>query len=107
MTNTLQIQNQMAQVTGELEGLRKVITYLWDGDNDAFQAILFIKSNYKQWPQMLMWLKANKLIGKKLVEFFQNESPDGGGYHMGATLIISRLEGMKHQERMIKINELM
>ena len=97
---------QMAGVSGELEGLKKVISYLWDGNNEAFAAIYFLKSNYKEWPAMLTWLKRNKLTGQKLVEFFQNESSDGGGYHMGATKILSALKGLKFQTEAIKINEL-
>lgn len=97
----------MRYVTGELEGLRKVIAYLYDGNQDAFNAILFIKSNYKQWPEMIKWLKDNKIYGKKLVELFQNESPDGGGYHMGATYILSRIKGFKHGTIGIKADELL
>lgn len=93
-------------VQGELEGLRKVIEYLWDGNNEAFAALLFLKSNYKEWPAMIKWLKDNNLKGKRLVEFFQNESPDGGGYHMGATIILSRLKGHKARVENIKIDEL-
>lgn len=96
---------QLKYMTGELAGLRTVVAYLYDGNLKAMQALIFLKQ-YKQWPEMFIWLKNNQLTGKKLVEFFQNESPDGGGYHMGATLIISRLDGMKHQERIIKIDEL-
>lgn len=98
---------QMRYVTGELEGLRKVIEYLWDGEQEAFNALYFLKSNYKQWPDMIRWLKENKLIGKKLVEFFKNESPDGGGYHLGATKILSMIEGKKFYTRNIKGDELL
>lgn len=98
---------QMKYVVGELEGLRKVLAYLYDGEQEAFNALYFIKSNYKQWPQILMWLKNNKIKGKKLVELMQNESPSGRGYHLGVTKIISMMEGMKHNERSIKINELL
>ncbi len=98
---------QMKFVTGELQGLREVLSYLWDGEQEAFNALLFIKSNYKQWPDMIKWLKDNRIKGKKLVELMQNESPDGKGYHLGATKIISMMEGLKFRERMIKANELM
>jgi len=98
---------QMNQVTGELEGLRKVITYLWDGNNEAFAALLFVKSNYKEWPAMITWMKRNGLKGQKLVEFFENESSDGGGYHMGATKILSVLKGLKFQTETVKIGELL
>jgi len=98
---------QMKFVAGELAGLRKVIEHLWDGDNEAFGALLFIKSNYKEWPDMMRWLKTNKLVGPKLVQFFKNESPDGGGFHMGATFILSRLKGRKFNTEGVKIDELL
>lgn len=98
---------QMRFVAGELEGLRKVIEYLWAGNQEAFNALYFIKSNYKQWPQMITWLKDNQLRGQALADMFKNESPDGGGYHMGATYILSRLKGMKHGTVGIKADELL
>lgn len=101
---------QMKYMANELQGLRMVIAHLIGDDEKyripAFSAVLFVKSNYKQWAQMIMWLKTNHLTGKSLVEFFQNESPDGGGYHMGATKIISMIDGLRHQERSIKFDEL-
>jgi hypothetical protein len=90
-----------------LEGLKKIITYLYDGEQEAFNILYFIKANYKDWPLIIKWLKDNKLKGKKLVEAFQNESPDGGGYHMGVTLILSRIKGMKHRTEGIKVDELL
>ena len=100
-------QMQMRYVAGELEGLRKVIEFLWDGEQEAFNILYFIKSNYKQWPEMIVWLKENKLVGKRLVQMFQNESPDGGGYHLGATLILSRIKGLKNRTEGIKAWELL
>lgn len=98
---------QMRYVTGELEGLRKVIEHLWGGNNEAFAALLFIKSNYIEWPSMMMWLKNSKLTGQALVDFFKNESPDGGGYHMGSTFILSRLKGLKTGTVGVKADELL
>jgi len=98
---------QMKFVTGELQGLRDVISYLYDGEQGAFNALLFIKSNYKQWPEILIWLKDRRMRGKVLVEFFQNESPDGGGYHMGVTKILSMMKGMKFSTEGIKMDELL
>lgn len=98
---------QMKYVAGELEGLRNIIAYLYDGNQGAFNAMYFIKSNYKQWPEIIRWLKRNDMKGKRMVEFFQNESPDGSGFHMGVTKIISMLDGLKFQERGIKIGELL
>ena len=97
---------QMKYIEGELKGLRQVVSYLYDGNQEAFNALIFIKGNYKQWAEMLQWLKRNNLKGQRLVDFFKNQSPDGGGFHMGAIHIISRLDGLKHNERNIKINEL-
>ena len=98
---------QMRYVAGELKGLREIISYLWDGNQEAFSALLFIKSNYKEWPAMIMWLKKNNLRGDKLSQLFKNESPDGGGYHMGATYILSRLKGMKYGTESINASELL
>lgn len=98
---------QMKFVAGELQGLRQVISYLWDGNQEAFSILYFLKSNYKEWPAMIKWLKDNNLKGQRLVEMFQNESPDGGGYHMGATFILSRLKGFKHGTVGIKGDELL
>lgn len=97
---------RLKYITSEMQGLRDVITYLYGGNQGAFTALMFIKGNYKQWPDILKWLKANQLHGQKLVEFFQNESPDGGGYHMGVTLILARLKGQKFNEDIIKIDQL-
>lgn len=100
-------QLKMKYKVNELQGLRDVIAYLYDGNQGAFNALYFIKSNYKQWPQIFVWLKRNKITGQKVVELFQNESPDGGGYHMGVTYILSRIKGHKKQIEGIKIDELM
>lgn len=101
---------QIAAIEAELRGMQKVFFYLLGEDTNyhaqAFAALHFIKSNYKEWDKILIWLKRNELYGKKLVEFFQNESPDGGGYHMGVTLILSRIKGNKNFESTIKLDEL-
>lgn len=98
---------QMKFVAGELEGLRKVLEYLWDGEQEAFNALLWCKSNYKEWPQMIMYCKRNRIKGKKLVELMQNESPDGGGYHLGWEFIHSRMQGIKSEVVGIKGDELL
>ena len=85
---------------------RSLIDYLWAGEQGAFNAIYFLVGHYKEWEEMLVWLGRNRISGKSLVELFQNESPDGGGYHMGATYILSRLKGLKHGLEGIKIDEL-
>lgn len=95
-----------AMAQANLAGLKKIIEYLCDGDQEAFNAIYFIKSNYIEWPEMIIWLKRNKIKGKQLADLFKNESPDGGGYHMGATLILSRIRGHKHGLVGIKVDQL-
>lgn len=90
----------------ELVALKKIFNYLCDGEMEAANILYFLKSNYVQWRDMVVWLKRNNVRGKKLVQLFQNESPDGGGYHMGATYILSRTKGLKHEVRGIKIDEL-
>lgn len=90
----------------ELDHFRKLVEYLWDDNQEAFNILYFLKSNYKAWPQMLIYLKDNKLTGQKLVDFFKNESPDGGGYHMGATFLAARIKGQKFNIDGIKIDEL-
>lgn len=97
----------MRYVAGELQGLRKIISYLWDGNQEAFNILYFVKSNYKEWPNMIMYMKNNNLRGDKLVELFKNESPDGGGFHMGATYILSKLKGLKFGTEGIKVDELL
>ena len=97
----------MKFVTGELQGLRKVIEFLWDGEQEAFNAILWCKSNYKTWPEMLMYCKRNNLKGKNLVEVMANESPDGKGYHLGWEFIHSRMQGITREVIGIKANELL
>lgn len=99
---------QHQKLVQELAGLKKLVDYLWDGNQEAFNAIVFIKGNYKQWPEILKWLKDNKMTGQKLADFFKNESDHtGGGYHLGVTLILSRLKGHKHILKSVKIDELL
>lgn len=100
------MQSNKFLLAEEMQGLRKILGYLTDGNSNAFSALLFIKSNYKEWPKMILWLKNNNLTGQKLVEFFENASPDGGGYHMGATHILSRIKGHKNTIVGIKADEL-
>lgn len=87
-------------------GFKKTLDYLYDGEPLTVMPLLFIQQNYKQWRDIFNWLVKNEIRGKKLVEFFQNESPDGGGVHMGVTHILSRLKGHKFSEVGIKSDEL-
>lgn len=98
--------NQKQYLLNEVAGLHKIVSYLWDGNQEAFNILYFLKANYKEWGAMFKWLVRNKKKGKDLVELFQNESPDGGGYHMGATYILSRIKGHRHDIVTIKIDEL-
>lgn len=91
----------------EIQALRRVIEYLWDGNNGAFAALTFIKGNYKRWPEMIAWLKKNEIRGQALADLFKNESKDGGGYHMGAMYILSRIKGHKNEIVNIKADELL
>lgn len=93
---------------GELQGYRKVIEYLWDGEAGTMMPLLFIKNNYKRWDEIFVWMKDNKLIGKKLVEFFQNEGDGSGrGYHIGVLKILSRIDGKKNHVDNIKVDQLL
>ncbi len=98
---------QMKYVAGELAGLKAVISYLYDGNPDAFNILYFVKENYRDWPLIVKWLKDNRKKGQDLVDLFKNESPDGGGYHMGVTFILSRIKGYKHEVVGVKIDELL
>jgi hypothetical protein len=93
--------------TNQVIILKKAFDLLADGDTKAASILIFLKGNYKEWQAMFIWLRKNNIRGKKLVELFQNESPDGGGYHMGATYILSRIKGHKHEIVGIKADELL
>ena len=99
----------MLSIKGELihlDNMRKVLDYLYDGNQDAFSIMYYIKNNFKEWESMLLWLKTNDLRGQKLVDFFKHESPDNGGYIHGCMLILSRIKGNKNGVEAVKINEL-
>lgn len=96
------LKNELQQI----QRVRMAFEYLADGNGEAAAALIFIKGNYKQWADIMTWLKVNKLRGQSLADFFKNESPDGGGYHLGVQLILSRMKGHKNSTVAIKINEL-
>lgn len=82
------ISEQLEQITR----IKRVFDYVADGNLEAGNILIYIKSTYKQWGQMILWLKANDIRGQKLVDFFKNESDStGGGYLLGCTLIINRI----------------
>lgn len=85
---------------------RRLMDYLYDGNPKTAAPLLFIRHNYKRWHEVFSWLMANKIKGKKLVEFFQNESKDGRGFHCGVTKILNHIDGKKLYTEQIKVNEL-
>ena len=86
--------------------LRKVLDFLYDGNLDTHRYLYFINSHFKRAHKMFLWLCRNDLKGKKLVEFFQNQSPDGGGYICGCATIISRMDGKKYSIEYVNAQEL-
>lgn len=105
MTNILEMKNRKV-VNSAILGFKKTLDYLYDGEPKTAFPLLWVCNTYKEWPAMLNWLVKNEMRGKKLVEFFGNESPDGGGFHSGATLILSRIKGHKYHLKNIKADEL-
>jgi len=91
----------------EHAALKKIVSYLWDGEQAAFNFLFYMTKTYKQWPEMLIYLKNNKIRGKKITELMQNESPDGGGYLLGCTWILNRIKGDKMQLGAVLGNELL
>lgn len=100
------LKGELQRYVYEMRMLRAAFEYLADGNMEAGGILIFLKGNYKRWADMFTWLKKNEMRGKKLVELFQNESPDGGGYHLGATYILSRIKGHKNHIVGIKADEL-
>ena len=90
----------------KINKVRAAFEWLCDGNLEAAAALIFIKGNYKQWADIFAWLKVNRLRGQSLADLFKNESPDGGGYHLGVTLILSRMKGYKNNLQMVKVDEL-
>lgn len=90
----------------ELEGFKSVLVYLTDGDPRCVFPLKWIFENYKEWREIFKWFKDNDIRGKRLLEFFQNESPDGGGFHGGITHALSRIKGHKFDYKMIKADQL-
>ena len=95
------------QLTEFEKGLKKTLDYLYDGNAMTVKPLLIIRNTYKQYPDIFNWLVKNDIKGQKLVEFFQNESPDGGGVHLGVTHILSKIKGHKNTIVGIKGNELL
>lgn len=90
-----------------LVNMRKIFEYLSDGEVEAANILIYIKSSYHEWEKMILWLKRNNIRGKNLINFFKNESDEsGGGYLLGCTLILSRIKGHKDTLIGVKINDL-
>ena len=106
ISNEAALENTFKGFKNTFKGFRKTLDYLYDGEPLAVMPLLFIKNNYVVWPDIFNWLVKNEIKGKKLVDFFANESPDGGGVHLGVTHILSRLKGHKHNTVGIKGDEL-
>lgn len=82
----------------ELMGLRLVFDYLVDGNQEAGLALYYVKSNFKRWPEIIKYLKDNKIRGQALADLFKNESDSTGqGYLMGAQFILGRIEKNKRK----------
>lgn len=96
------IQNEMQKI----QAVRRAFEWLCDGNAEAAAALIFIKGNYKQWADIMSYLKRQKLRGQAIADLFKNESPDGGGYHMGVTFILSRMKGHKNLTVSVKVDEL-
>ena len=91
----------------ELEQIKNAVTYLYDGYTPAITPLSYIFHNFEEWVAMFLWLKTNQITGKKVVEFFQNESPeDGGGYLLGCTTILNHIDGKKNFQDAIKVDRL-
>ena len=90
-----------------LKNMRRVFEYISDGEVEAANILIYIKSTYAEWEKMILWIKKNDLRGKKLIDFFKNESDEsGGGYLLGCTLILSRIKGHKNNLVGVKIYDL-
>ena len=80
-----------------VEKFRREIEFLLDGEKECFHILMYMMGSFKQWPDMFIYMKRNRIIGEKIIEIMQNESPDGGGYLLGCTWIHNRMQGDKHQ----------
>lgn len=87
--------------------LRVVLDTLYDGEQATalyltqIRAFYMKKKNITREHQVYLWLVRNKLTGKKLIEFFENE----GGFLNGLNKIINRIEARKLSIEKIKIDE--
>lgn len=87
----------------EVTELRKVLDYLYDG-NPATMMPLMQCRNFKQEHEIYVWLYRNGIKGKKLIEFFENESntQDGKGYLNAINEILKRITIDKNKRANVK-----
>lgn len=91
----------------DVNELRRVLDTLYDGNMGTAIWLTQIRSFYSKKKnltrehQVYLWLIRNKLVGQKLIEFFENEE----GFLNGMNLIINRIEGRKISLERIKIDE--
>jgi hypothetical protein len=76
--------------------LRHVLDTLYDGEPGTAMP-LFQCRNFKEEHDVFLWLYRNDIKGRKLIEFFQNESSekDGSGYLNAINEIIKRIRAEK------------
>lgn len=87
------------------ERLRHVLDTLYDGEPGTAMP-LFQCRNFREEHDIFLWLYRNNIKGKKLVEFFQNESKteDGAGYLNAINEIVRRIRAEKFAK--LKANDL-
>ena len=96
------------QLTENLDPIRlkRTLDYLYDGEMETWAPLTYINGNFIRAHRIFLWLVRNKIKGKELVDFFKNESSDGGGYLCGVAYIISRMDGAKYSIDYVKRREL-
>ena len=79
------------------QNLRKVLDRLYDGEMGTSFYLLQCRNFPKYEHQIYLWLDRNGLHGKKLIEFFQNESfsHDGQGALNGINFIVRKITNNK------------
>ena len=89
------------------ESLRSLLSFLWDESPEALNYLLRIrafyckKENRNRELQSYAWLAKNKIIGKKLIEFFEEE----GNFLSGMNKMINRIDGRKYSLNRIMYDE--
>ena len=86
--------------------LRVLLDFLYDGCERAIFPLYYINSNFRRAHRIFLWMARNNLRGTKLLNFFKNESPDGGGFLPGVAYILSRIDGKKYTIEYVNAKEL-